>query len=835
MKAGIQYKLAALFAGLAAILGVAVVASLLFDEYGDDFYSYAELKRPEPAAASNKVLETAKKGSRELFSIPDEDAPAKDQASTDDKKLADSKKASDDTLPQESKADAKLNEQSDETAKSDDPKESKPSSEERAKTEKTESDEVETAKADGKNVPEPKDIAPRTGHDPELAKKLAEALKPLLEKKLSDTDKGKTSDALKLIRKDHFSKAEALQKEIKDSAARDLVEWYAFTSSMDKKTYREAEGYHHSHPDWPGTERLRKLAEIKLYRDKPPTKKILAFFKDEEPQTGPGKVLFARALLAKGDKDKAQSLVRSAWRDYDLGQTTEADVIAQFKDLLKKEDFRARVDRFLFRDRRKDINPALRAAKFLSAEERKKVDARVAVIRRSRSSTNLIDKLPADAKEDPGIVFARVVWARHRKLWDLAWDVLAKAPKKIETEVPIDGWWRELRKHVLKALEDKKYKTAYEIAKRHGLLTVNYHNDATFMAGWIALRYLKKPKLAKAHFESFRDRADGPRTRGKSNYWLGRTALALGDQPAARVHFLESAKEFNTFYGQLSLQAIDSNSRKLDIPPATMPEAKVVESFVKRPSVQALVAAHLAERQDLENRFFAHLRNYFNTPGELVLLAELAKQLDNMQYCIRIGKRGMFLKMDMAHYAYPTEGLPEFEPLRKLPEKAFLYGITRQESEFNPNIISHAGARGLMQVMPGTARHVTRRYKIKYHKAKLISDPAYNVRIASAYIGDGLDQFDGNYVMTMAGFNAGPGRVRQWVKQFGDPRSSAIDPIDWIERIPFSETRNYVLKVMSNIQIYRSRLGSPDKALRVVQDLYRSRSDKPPRWLSASN
>lgn len=676
---------------------------------------------------------------------------------------------------------------------------------------------------------------PRTGHSPDLENQLAEILKPLTSIEIAETDKKNTKAALDLIRKKKFSKAKALLGSIKNKDAKELVTWYGIRSKWEKLTHRELETYRQAHLDWPDSKRLRARAEGRLYLSSASAKEVLKFFKDEPPISGPGKTALARAYLKVGEKEKARETISDAWRHHDLTRTTSNEIVNKFHNLLSEEDHRARVDRFLFRGRKAQIIPAQIAAKFLSKNEQKKVAARVAEIRRARSAAKLIGALSDEDKKDPGIVFARVRWAAKRKKQQQAWDVLLASPEKVESSVPIDGWWRVLRKQVFAAIDAKKYKTAYEIAKRHGPLSVNSHNDAVFVAGWVALRFLKKPQLAKAHFQDFVKSADGPRTRGKSNYWMGRTALALGDKADAKKYFQESAKEFHTYYGQLSLRALNGDSGHLDIPPPPTPSQESIDRFMARASLRTLVVAHLVGRQDLENRFFTHLRYHINEPGELVLLAELAKLLDNTQKSLRIGKRGMFLKLDMAHYAYPTHAMPDFKPLRKGPEKAFLYGIARQESEFNTDIVSHAGARGLMQVMPGTAREVSRRYKVKYRRANLTKDPAYNVSLGSAYLGSGLEDFDGSYIMTAAGYNAGPGRVRQWVKQFGDPRRKSVDPIDWVERIPFYETRNYVMKVLANIQMYRARLGEPNEALRVVRDLYRARSDTPQQLLSVTN
>jgi soluble lytic murein transglycosylase len=238
--------------------------------------------------------------------------------------------------------------------------------------------------------------------------------------------------------------------------------------------------------------------------------------------------------------------------------------------------------------------------------------------------------------------------------------------------------------------------------------------------------------------------------------------------------------------------------------------------------MDAVRAAVLVQKAGLDRNMviglFAGLRNHLETEGELALLAELAASLGDTQTSLRVGKAAIARGHNLLLYAYPIDAFPEYEPLRTPPETAMLLAITRQETEFNTSIVSSAGARGLMQVMPITARHVCQQHKQTCDVPRLLTDKAYNARIASAYIGDRMAELGGWYPVALAAYNAGPGRARQWIRQNGDPRTPGVDSIDWMERIPIEETRHYVEKVLSNIQVYRARLGEP-KALRLVEDL----------------
>ena len=340
------------------------------------------------------------------------------------------------------------------------------------------------------------------------------------------------------------------------------------------------------------------------------------------------------------------------------------------------------------------------------------------------------------------------------------------------------------------------------------------------MAGWIALRLQKKPDLAKPHFEAALKAADGPLSRARAAYWSGRTLESLGQKDEAKARYALAMRDPDTFHGLLARQRVGGDRRsEFTIAMPAVPSSEEAKRFV---ALDAVRAAVLARKAGLDRNtvvgLFAAVRNYLKSEGEMVLLAELAAMLGDAQTSLRVGKAGIARGMNLISYAYPIDAFPEYEPIRPPPETAMLRGIARQETEFNTQIISPAGARGLLQVMPITARHVCTQHKLKCDIARLLTDHAYNARIASAYIADRMSELGGWYTVSLAAYNAGPGRARQWIRANGDPRTRAIDPLDWMERIPIEETRHYVEKVLANIQVYRARLGQPS-ALRLVEDL----------------
>ena len=415
--------------------------------------------------------------------------------------------------------------------------------------------------------------------------------------------------------------------------------------------------------------------------------------------------------------------------------------------------------------------------------------------------------------------------ARPAKLEEAAKVILAIPPDPTKIAV-LDEWWAERRELAYGALKMDKMKLAYELVKNAGPLTVNPLKEQTFMAGWIAFRYLNKPGVAEKHFKDFAAAADGPLSRAKAAYWLGRVADARGDKAEAARQYRLATKNPDTFHGLLAMQMLQNGRTNLDIKPPALPSPQQVRKFVSLDAAKALVMASKAKLSRVYTRsFLIGLGNELPSEAEAGMVAHVADALGDPQMSVRIAKSAVARGQNLLTYAYPTSSFPSYKPLRAPPETALLLGLARQETEFEPQTVSGAGAKGLLQVMTVTAQHVCHDYKIKCQIPRLLSDTQYNVMIASAYIADRMDDFGGSYVLGLAGYNAGPGRARQWIRENGDPRDPKVDPIDWIERIPITETRDYVTKVLANIQMYRARLGNSANALRMQQDLVRARTN----------
>ncbi len=673
-------------------------------------------------------------------------------------------------------------------------------------------------------------VPPAVPNGPEAAyfAEMDKLIAPLRDSRPSSEDVQRLKEALKQVDANDPVEARAHAAKIADPTAVTLVTWYALRSGIG--TPSDYTKFFADNPAWPDVPLLKRRAEQQLLSAGGPAKDIIAYFSSNPPLSGAGAIALASAHLALGDEARAKAMAIKAWRENDIPAASETGFLTRFERFLSAEDHHRRLDDLLIDEgrfaaqRTPRVAAARRLLAKLAAPERKKAEARIAVYARAGDAAKLMAGLGTAAKEpstDWGLLFQRIQLARSQGKEDEVARLLKLAPTVADALVDPDAWWLHRRWAIYEFLGDGRTKEAYALAQSPGPLTVNPIKDATFLAGWIALRHLKDTKSAIPHLESSRKNADGPLSAARGSYWLARAHEALGSKSEAARYYEEAAQRIDTFHGALAREKIGAGPQDAPIPLPAMPSASVAEAFNANPMLRAAMLAHRAGvDRGITRTIVAHLRNRLESEAEVALLAHLASSLGDNQMALRVGKTGVSRNMNLFAYAYPVHPFPDYTPLRKSAERALLLAIARQESEFNPEIISHAGARGLLQVMPITARHICRDYKIKCDIPRLTTDTSYNAMISSAYIADRKEEFSGNYVLTLAGYNAGPGRAREWMKRFGDPRKEGVDPIDWIEMIPFEETRDYVKKVLSNVQMYRARLGDPTP-VRLVSDLGR--------------
>ena len=577
----------------------------------------------------------------------------------------------------------------------------------------------------------------------------------------------------------------------------------------------EARAFLDAHPEWPATARIQAFVESRM-DDDDPTSAILDFFSVREPRTGDGKIQLARAYLAAGRRDEATALIRDAWINHNFTVSEERRIIAAYGARLTKADHAARIDRLLWDIQ---VTNARRTFPYLSKKDRRMAEARAALLLRAASAPRLYRNLPKEEQLDSGVLHAAVRYYRRTDEQQYAIALAAEAPANAGDLRNTDRWWTERRLLMQWALKEGRFADAYQVAAEHGGAEGTDFSDAEFVAGWIALRFLGEAERARTHFEAMTGAVATPISLSRGYYWLGRAAAAAGDSAAAQGYYREAANHHYSFYGQLAAEELggEAVNRPFAAPTTASPADKAL--FNSRPGVAAL---RMLSDLDLDYEFMVfayHVDDQLERPGEYVELAKLANGEGAPHLTVRAGKvatqRGAFA----ADVSYPTVFVPDEARAFVSPE--IILGLSRQESEFNPRAYSRAGARGMMQLIPSTAQITARKEGLPYRRSALLDDPVYNMTIGSAHLSHLLDRFGGSLIMTFAAYNAGAHRVSQWTEDFGDPRTGDVDPVDWIELIPFSETRNYVQRVLENTQVYRARLNDSAIPGRLAADIER--------------
>ncbi len=595
-----------------------------------------------------------------------------------------------------------------------------------------------------------------------------------------------------------------------------IVDWLAATSGSDAVPASRILSVSKELRDWPGQGLLRLRYEQAVARDKLSPAEVIKALGGSSPSSDSATITLAEAYAATGRQKDAAALIRTFWRNESLSQSNEKTVLAEFGDLLTAADHKARMDRLLYNG---DSAEALRTAALLGKDQVALAKAVALTIKQSRNAYKALTALPAAVRNDPLALYSRVQALRRSDKIDQAADLLLAAPHDAGKLVDPDAWWIERRLISRALIEEGKAKLAYRIAAGHSAESATYRAEAEFHAGWYALEFLHDPKTAARHFAEIAAISTMPLSLSRAEYWMGRAAAASGDKDGAAAHFKRAGAFPTTFYGQLALARLGNTRLPLSQPPA--PDGATRDRFANRELVKVIQHLTAAGRDSSVGIFYRHLADTLQDPAEVGLLAAMAEKNGDYQIALQIGKAAAVRGMPVQTLAYPTAAIPSGAKTPRV-EKSVVYAVARQESAFNPGAISRAGARGLLQLMPTTARQVAKSLGLPYSKARLTSDPAYNATLGAAHLGDLVDNFGGSYVMTFAAYNAGASRVAQWVKQHGDPRDPKIDVVDWIEMIPFTETRNYVQRIMENLQVYRARLGEP--ALVIEADLKRGKS-----------
>ena len=629
---------------------------------------------------------------------------------------------------------------------------------------------------------------------------------------LSDADSSSLKSALDAARRGDIGSARTAIAGINDPIAKRIATWALVDANSEQLSFFELDQARRDLAGWPRAARRQAAAEKLVETSGQSPAAIVAWFGGAEPVTAEGAMALAAAWRATGETKAAADLIRHFWRDKAFEADAQRSMLTRFADVLNQDDHVRRADILLFGAQ----GPAARdLIPLLPADQQQLALARIALRNNAGNAASLAESLPASVLRSPGLAFERAAWYRRRGTEALAYPLLRGFPAEVPTQEMGHRIWEERYQLTLIALRNGDAANAYAAAANTGLTAGADAAEAEFYAGWIALTRLKNPAEADKHFQALERIGSSPITRGRALYWRGRTAEALKAPEAADAFYGAAAKYYTTFYGQLAAEKLGDGKLALENDPVVTQADR--NRFEARPQVRAARILMEAGNRDLFRTFVLSLDDLLPTGEEEALLVDMARnygEMDTSMKAVRAAAQRGFI---LSQRGYPIRMPPEIDGGAEVP---LVLGITRQESGFDPKVRSGAGARGMMQLMPGTASILARKVGVAYSPGRL-DDPDYNMQLGSAYLGGLVNNFSGSYVMAIAGYNAGPGRPTQWSGFCGDPRGSTTDPIDFIECIPFSETRNYVMRVMEGMQVYRARLRGGQAPITLTADLKR--------------
>lgn len=637
---------------------------------------------------------------------------------------------------------------------------------------------------------------------------------------ITPAEKIRLRNVLNALNRNAYLEADQLRQLVNDPVARSIADWAYFRENPPQASAGEMGAFLRSNFGWPDSTRIQQYAEKKLDDAAPET--VLAFFSDRSPKSGSGHLALARALIATGNVAAGRAEIREAWVGTNWSATSENRLLSEFGSLLSEEDHWQKVDRQLFEI---VATASSRLLPLLSPTRRQEARARIALLRSDSNAPGLLNNLPTDSAKDSGVLHAATRYYRRRGLEATAISYAGQAPIDPEGLRHAGRWNYERRILARWALKTGRFEDAYTLSAFSGLERGTEFAEGEFMAGWVALRFLGQPERAKAHFAYLGSGVTTAISTAKAEYWLARAYEATADQDQARQHYRVAAEFPFTYYGQLAVEALGDDAPVITFPEDPPDDGTALSVFEARPMVRAMHILSELNQATHFDRFARALDDQIESPGEV-----------RAYYDLVIGERKTYLAVRGAKVArnngaavpsviYPLIPVPQ--EAARFAEPPLILGLSRQESEFNPRAYSRARARGLMQLLASTARLTARKEGFPYSTARLMDDPNYNLLIGAAHLSHLVERFQGSYVMVLAGYNAGPHRVDQWIDTYGDPRSPEVDPIDWVELIPFSETRNYVMRVLENTQAYRARLNQVPLGTRLLDDLSRGAYGRP--------
>jgi soluble lytic murein transglycosylase len=641
---------------------------------------------------------------------------------------------------------------------------------------------------------------------------LAAVSTPVAAAVLTAEDKRLTRIAFDAIEKEKWTDAFYAINRVRDPTARKIVLWLDLMRGGPTHPFSEYESFLESNAGWPGLTTIRAQAE-RAMPDGLENDAVLRWFAGHDPVSITGVMELALALDKAGQPARAAEVLRRGWVDLDFGADDEAEFRSRFSQFLRPQDDVARLDRLLWEEKR---DSARRLLSRVDDAHRLLAQARLALMDGATTDA-AVQAVPAALQRDPGLIYDRARWYRRADQYEKAAAVLDPPPARVPRP---EIFWNELEDASRRALLRGDISVAYRLASAHGDGDSLSFAEGEWLAGWIALRFLQDAPVGLQHFTRLYNGVSSTLSKSRGAYWAGRAAEQMGDRSQALRWYRMASGYMTTYYGQLAAHRLGTEDA-LRFPPLPQPSRAESAAFGRTELAKVVRILDEIGEPDRARPFLWRLVDQATKPTEQRMIADLAAELGK-DYAVAVAKQARTKGVELVDYLFPTRPVPRGTG----PEPELVLAVARQESGFSATAVSPAGALGLMQLMPSTAKEMARQLKVKYDQRRLTRDPNLNLALGRAYLGRLVQKFDGSYVLAVAAYNAGGSRVAEWTRLYGDPRDKSVDVVDWIETIPFDETRNYVLRVLENLQVYRHRLGghSHDVELQLAQDLTRGQS-----------
>ena len=619
---------------------------------------------------------------------------------------------------------------------------------------------------------------------------------PILSQILSNKDYELFELALDKAEKYKWERVKGIQSNIKDDLAREILEWLRYYNGATDLNFSNYKNYINHNSQWPLIDSIKLKAESKISFQEN-DRELIKYFKNNPPKTGWGKIYYGNALLNIGEIEKGNNLIKDGYINGKLTRKEQAKVIQKFKNLFNQEDHKKRINELLWDGK---YRTASRLIKYVDKDYQKLFEARIGLISFSGGVDNLISKVPTRLINHPGLIHDRIRWRIKKRKYDSALELMIDSkisdPDKLQRP---EKFWRQKNILIRRLIDKHQYNQAYKLAINHGLTSNADIAEAEWMAGWISITFLDKPKVALQHFKEIWNVSSRPISKARAAYWIGKSYEKIGNKEESHEWYNKASVYNLTFYGQLA--GVKSEENIFFDPVVNISREESQESIKRNKKVYAAISLlNEFDRPKIVKKFLKDLAD-----REDIVVASnamrIATDIGRYDFAVQTGKIFYYNNVILDTKSFPIVDRPEFGKIM-FPDQSLIHSVIRQESQFDPKAGSHAGAKGLMQLMPYTAKRVSQGLNLEYSKNKLTENPNYNVILGSAYLDILLSNLDGSYILTLAAYNAGESRVAAWIKKYGDPRKDDIDAVDWIELIPFKETRNYVQRVLENVQVY---------------------------------